>query len=307
MDPQTSEVSTADEEHVKDPMGNVVRRAWRDIIGYASEYAEPLRRCHGRCVGFRGQGQAWEAVRTAVDTHEVMLFIKEGCGYCARAEGLLRERNVVFATANGTDAETKVELRRVLRLPLVTFPVIFVQGIHLGGADQLTEALQSGLFDQVAASPRKPFPEGVFEIPDPIRLLVGPRGQPWYHFQFHCYANYVRAISAVHVAIFAIALATSESDQFVGLGLGWLLVVDMTMFTLLGPTPFAPLSTCVTLAIWPFRGPAVTSLPYKAVIGVAYVASLTQLLTRGDLQSTAGRATLGSLLTNSLLLTFLRF
>jgi len=154
---------------------------------------------------------------------------------------------------------------------------------------------------------RRPFPSGVFEMPDPVRLLSGPRGQPWWCFQLHVYANYVRLVSAIHVCIFAVSLFLSGTSTVTSLVLLGALTVDMAIFTLLGPTPLAPLSTCVTVALWRFRGAAVTSLPYKAVMGVFYVAVLTPIILKQDVESTVSKGTITSLLINSLLLAILRF
>ncbi|CAE8626742.1 unnamed protein product [Polarella glacialis] len=182
--PASGTVPATTEAHwLASPAGRVKRIALRDALGYLDEYLLPLRRCCGPCARAFGGGAnsaEREAVREAVDGSDVMIFKKEGCGYCLRAEELLSQRGVPFSSAVGDGAQTRTVLYRELRLPLVTYPLIFVRGVFLGGSDQLVDALDSGMFDKLLGAPRKPFPTGVFAMPDPLRLLCGPRGQPWY-------------------------------------------------------------------------------------------------------------------------------
>jgi hypothetical protein len=204
-------------------------------------------------------------------------------------------------------------LQQELRLPLITFPLIFVQGSYIGGFDQLQEAVDSGRFEELIAEVSKPFPSGARLLADPLHLLIGPRGQPWYCFQLHVYANYIRVISALHVALFAAAVALADCCPVPVLIIYWLIAIDMTVFTLAGPTPLAPMSTLVIVLAWRFRGPSVTSIPYKAVIGVVYVAALAPVLACGaraegcDELVENSRVRVAGLITNSALLAVLRF
>lgn len=196
-----------------------------------------------------------------------------------------------------------------LHVPILSFPTIFVNGAFLGGFDQLSDAIASGYFVELQKAQRQVFP-GLGSVPDPIKLLSGARGQPWYHFQLHVYANFVRALSAVHVVIFALCAALSSSSPAFLQGALWLVIADLTIFVLLGPTPFAPLCTLVTIAVWRFRGNAVTSLIYKFVFGF-YVISLGGVLLCSEggvacVGTGAMNAALGSLLINSALLAVLR-
>lgn len=196
-----------------------------------------------------------------------------------------------------------------LRLPILSFPAIFVNGAYLGGFDQLSDALATGFFTELQLSNRQPFP-GLASVPDPIKLFSGARGQPWYHFQLHVFANFIRALSAVHVIIFALCAVLSSSTPAFVQGALWLVIADLAIFVLLGPTPFAPLCTLVTLAVWRFRGNAVTSLIYKFVFGF-YVITLGGVLLCSEggaacVGSGAMSAALVSLLINSALLAVLR-
>lgn len=185
-----------------------------------------------------------------------------------------------------------------------------MNGAFLGGFDQLSDALASGYFTELQMSNRQPFP-GLASVPDPIKLFSGARGQPWYHFQLHVFANFIRALSAVHVITFAVCAAlSSSSPAFVQVAL-WIVIGDLAIFVLFGPTPLAPLCTLVTLVVWRFRGNAVTSLIYKFVFGFyVFLLGGTLLCSEGGaacVGSGAMNAALGSLLINSALLAVLRF
>ena len=63
--------------------------------------------------------------------HDVLLFTKRGCSHCARAKGALGERGLEFREVQSTPGM----LRAVAGRP--TTPQVFVDGAHLGGADEL--------------------------------------------------------------------------------------------------------------------------------------------------------------------------
>ncbi|EYF03467.1 glutathione peroxidase [Chondromyces apiculatus] len=69
--------------------------------------------------------------------HDVLLFTKPGCSHCARAKRLLEENHLTYAELPSSP--------RILRaLPGAhTTPQVFVDGKHLGGADELEQWLKS--------------------------------------------------------------------------------------------------------------------------------------------------------------------
>lgn len=209
--------------------------------------------------------------------------------------------------------ETRLALKQALGVPLLTFPTLFIKGALLGGLDQLRETLASGRFDDLLQAPRQAFPGALAAFHDPVKLLVGPRGQHWYCFQLHVYANLVRAISAVHVLLFSIFLALQATWPVVAAILLWVVAVDLFVFVLTGPTPFAPVGTLTTMLVWRFRGNAVNSLAYKFVFGYYIFSILLLLLCRPSLHSEecvtggAARNLVVGLLINSVLLAILRF
>jgi len=293
-------------------VGRVGRRACRDLLGYIGEFTDPVRLlCCGSRHGLRDT-DGWSTVQKAVDNHEVVIFKLQGCGYCERAQELLGNAGITAFSMLGTEPEIKSVLQDELRQPLITFPVILVRGVYLGGFDQLQDAMESGRFDELRSGPQRHFPEGVGMIEDPMNLLVGPRGQEWYCFQLHVYANYVRMVSLFHIAFFVGAIGLSYLSPVASVLLLWIFAIDMAIFTITGPTPVALISTLATLVVWRFRGPAVTSIPYKIVMGLIYIAVLLPTLLCGirdwhDCNMKGARLTLVGLILNSSLLAILRF
>jgi len=179
----------------------------------------------------------------------------------------------------GSDPEIKAALKQGLGLPMVSFPAIFVRGAYLGSFEQLQDVISTNRLNDFLIAPMCTFPADARVMPDPVKLLVGPRGQRWFAFQLHVYGNFVRMLSLLHVALFAIMLAVASAAPGLATGMLWVVVVDLTIFALTGPTPLAPVCTLVTMFVWRFRGNAVTSLPYKAIIGAAYIWNIANVLT----------------------------
>lgn len=66
---------------------------------------------------------------------DVFMLTKPGCGHCARAKAMLREKGLPFADVTASP--------RMLRAVsnTATTPQVFIDGKHIGGADQLAEYL----------------------------------------------------------------------------------------------------------------------------------------------------------------------
>ncbi|HSO00415.1 MAG TPA: glutathione peroxidase [Candidatus Nanopelagicales bacterium] len=67
---------------------------------------------------------------------DILLFTKPGCGHCARAKRLLSERGLSYA-----ELPTSPRILRALPGARTT-PQVFVNGQHLGGADELEQWLR---------------------------------------------------------------------------------------------------------------------------------------------------------------------
>lgn len=195
---------------------------------------------------------------------------------------------------------------------MLTFPSVFVRGAYLGGLEQLRDAAIGGDLDRYLLAERMPFPnDGAAAFADPLKLTTGARGQRWFAFQWHVFANFVRALSLLHVILFAVCLLTTAlkvpTVTFIILAV---VAIDLTIFVVMGPTPVAPLGTLVTCLVWRSRGNAVTSFPYKVVFAY-YVYSLGVELFCGMgvecMQKTSATARLVGMLINSSFLAFFRF
>jgi glutaredoxin 3 len=76
----------------------------------------------------------------------VTIYTRDGCGYCDRARGLLKRKNVEFNEINaGYSPELKREM--VDKSGRSTFPQIFVGPVHVGGCDDLHALENAGQLD----------------------------------------------------------------------------------------------------------------------------------------------------------------
>lgn len=66
---------------------------------------------------------------------DVTVFTRNGCPYCAKAKGLLRDAGIEFEELRLNRDYTDRTLRAVANA--TSFPQIFVNGEHIGGADDL--------------------------------------------------------------------------------------------------------------------------------------------------------------------------
>jgi glutaredoxin-like protein len=72
-------------------------------------------------------------------TPEIALFTRHGCPHCARAKQLLDERGMPFEEIALRDGITVRSLRAVAGADSV--PQVFIDGEHIGGADELAARL----------------------------------------------------------------------------------------------------------------------------------------------------------------------
>jgi glutaredoxin-like protein len=72
---------------------------------------------------------------------DVTLFTRSGCPYCARAKGLLRDAGIPFEELLLNRDYTDRTLRAVAAE--TTFPQVYINGEHVGGADNLQAWLSS--------------------------------------------------------------------------------------------------------------------------------------------------------------------
>lgn len=87
-----------------------------------------------------------------MSTSRVVVYSTSHCGYCRRAEELLRRERIAFATIDVTgDAHARAELverangRR-------TVPVIFVDGQPIGGYQELAALVRAGELKHISSA-----------------------------------------------------------------------------------------------------------------------------------------------------------
>ena len=287
-----------------------------DVRGYCGELRAMLP------GGSSGANDAMlSRIGAAVDEHDVAMYTKAGCGYCSRATVLLQQQQDAagfsLSSAIGTDDETRAALGHALSLASVTFPVVLIRGVYVGGADELTELVDQGQLSALLHATRVPFRSGavprsealqrlevsstpisylcclpvltsldagahVDQAPQLCRAPSG--GDPWWRpVQLTCYANQIRLVSIVHALLFIAALLLSWLDvPAVAYGLLVVFTVDAGVFIVHGASPFGVLGVPTTWLVWRSRGAAVTSIPYKVVWTVYLVTLLPMLLDCGE-------------------------
>ncbi len=81
---------------------------------------------------------------------KVEIYTKDYCPYCMRAKHLLETKGVKFEEYDITnDAAGQRDM--IQRSERRTVPQIFIDGVHVGGSDDLIEANRSGQLDQLLA------------------------------------------------------------------------------------------------------------------------------------------------------------
>ena len=72
--------------------------------------------------------------------HDVTVFSRPGCPFCAKAKGLLRDAGIEFEELVLNKDYTDRTLRAVANA--TTYPQVFVDGSLVGGSDKLESWLQ---------------------------------------------------------------------------------------------------------------------------------------------------------------------
>ena len=83
--------------------------------------------------------------------NQVVIYTKNYCPYCARAKHLLTRKGIAFEEIDVTfDPEGQQEM--IERSGRRTVPQVFIDGVHVGGSDDLAEAERNGELDPLAES-----------------------------------------------------------------------------------------------------------------------------------------------------------
>ncbi len=80
------------------------------------------------------------------DQTEVEMYYKDGCPYCIRARALLQSKGVVVQEyPAAVDDRLRQEMQE--RSNRHTYPQIFINGVHIGGCDDLYALEHEGQLD----------------------------------------------------------------------------------------------------------------------------------------------------------------
>lgn len=82
---------------------------------------------------------------------DVVLYTKPGCPYCAAAMGLLKRKGVAFTEIVASNDPAKKAEMMERSGGRATFPQIFIDGKHIGGADDMSALDRRGSLDPLLA------------------------------------------------------------------------------------------------------------------------------------------------------------
>ena len=286
--------------------------AGRWLLEYLSEWqltdARNARALQGRC----------DAIVQSIHHSDVVCFVKPGglCPFCNMASKTLIAASACDAGESSTGEraprfslhiadlmnDDREALRLLLDVPVLTWPVIFVRGKHLGGGGEAVVKLdkEGSLLDLISA-PRAEFTPRLISpevLPYP-RLLHHAGGGSWFGCQTRIYGNVLRGIALLQIALLLPAHELEKTgNTAAATPLLVILAVDALLFCLCGPTPWTPLGNLSTLIVWPRRGSIAPLLPYKVTFGALYlcvnvVGLACRLVARGT-DSTIGGLAVGN-------------
>jgi len=78
----------------------------------------------------------------------IEIYTKHYCPFCHRAKALLNAKSVSFQEYE-ISSDTTLRNEMIERSGRKTVPQIFIDGRHIGGSDDLIEANNSGLLDEL--------------------------------------------------------------------------------------------------------------------------------------------------------------
>jgi glutaredoxin 3 len=78
---------------------------------------------------------------------KVEIYTTMWCGYCARARGLLQKKGVAFEDIDVDSDSSKREEMLQRANGRTSVPQIFIDGVHVGGSDDLAALDRAGKLD----------------------------------------------------------------------------------------------------------------------------------------------------------------
>jgi len=80
---------------------------------------------------------------------EVTVYSGTNCPYCVKAKALLQKKNVVFEEFNVQEDPAKLSEMLVRTGGRKSIPQIFINGVHVGGCDDLYALNEAGKLDEL--------------------------------------------------------------------------------------------------------------------------------------------------------------
>ena len=81
----------------------------------------------------------------------IEIYTRPGCGYCSAAKSLLNRKKAAFTEYdNGKDSSVRQQMYERAGAG-VTFPQIYIDGVHIGGCDELYALDREGKLDGLLA------------------------------------------------------------------------------------------------------------------------------------------------------------
>lgn len=83
---------------------------------------------------------------------DIIIYTRDGCGYCTRAKSLISSKGVDYVEHNASQTpESRAEMIAKSNGG-TTFPQIFINGEHVGGFDDLHALDRAGKLDPMLAA-----------------------------------------------------------------------------------------------------------------------------------------------------------
>lgn len=86
-------------------------------------------------------------------TVKVEIYSSPFCGYCARAKGLLSRKGIDYVEYDVTVESAKHDEMMKRAGGRTSVPQIFIDGVHVGGCDELHALEGAGRLDPMLAGP----------------------------------------------------------------------------------------------------------------------------------------------------------
>ncbi|MBI1359117.1 MAG: glutaredoxin 3 [Alphaproteobacteria bacterium] len=81
---------------------------------------------------------------------KVEIYTRSFCGYCSSAKSLLASKGVAFEEIDGLDPDKRREMIQRSNGGY-TYPQIFINGVHVGGSDEIHDLDAEGRLDDLLA------------------------------------------------------------------------------------------------------------------------------------------------------------